>query len=267
MHGIAPTNRSRNIKEQPHVPDTSDPIKLLEGVLIVSCQASAGEPLCAPEHIIAMALSAITGGARALRLEGIENIAAARQESRLPSDCPIVGLVKDVAVSSEDRLRLPYITNRFSDAVEIASAGADIIALDATARPRPDGLTIKEVIAKIHAELKKPVWADVSTFAEGIQAIEAGADIMSTTMFGYTEETRVPREHGPGFDLLKELVDHSSIPVVLEGRIWSPEEVSRGFELGAYAVVVGSAITRPQLITERFVRAIPARRARKSTAV
>jgi N-acylglucosamine-6-phosphate 2-epimerase len=121
------------------------------------------------------------------------------------------------------------------------------------------------MIDKIHKELDKPVWADVATFAEGIAALEAGADIVSTTLFGYTEETMIPREQGPGFELLKELVNHSSVPVILEGRVWLPEEVKQAFELGAYAVVVGSAITRPHLITERFVKSIPARRPKKST--
>jgi N-acylglucosamine-6-phosphate 2-epimerase len=247
-----------------HNNHTDDPIKQLDGVLIVSCQASTGEPLCAPQHIVALALSAIVGGAKALRLEGVENIAAVRQDSRVPHACPLVGLVKDVTVPPEERLRVPYITNRFSDAEALSSAGSDIIALDATGRKRADGLSLTEVITKIHKDLKKPVWADVATFAEGIHAIEAGADIVSTTLFGYTEETTVPREHGPGFDLLKELIDHSSIPVIMEGRVWTPDEVTRAFDMGAYAVVVGSAITRPQLITERFVKAIPTRRVRKS---
>jgi N-acylglucosamine-6-phosphate 2-epimerase len=240
-------------------------IKDLEGGLIVSCQASSGEPLAAPSHILALALSAINGGAKGLRLEGVENIQAVKRSSRLQLGVPIVGLVKSNKVASEDRLKTPYITNCYEDAVAIANAGADIIALDATVRPRPDGSTAAETIDKIHKELDKPVWADVATFAEGIAALEAGADIVSTTLFGYTEETAIPREQGPGFDLLKELVSHSSVPVILEGRVWYPEEVKQAFELGAYAVVVGSAITRPQLITERFVKSIPARRPKKST--
>jgi putative N-acetylmannosamine-6-phosphate epimerase len=239
-------------------------IKDLENGLIVSCQASVGEALCTPSHIKALALSAIAGGAKGLRLEGVDNIQHVKKSSRLPIGIPIIGLVKDSEVSHEDRLKKTYITNTFAAAKSIAEAGADIIAIDATGRPRPDGLSVAQMIEKIHKELDKPVWADVATFAEGIAALEAGADIVSTTMFGYTEETSIPREEGPGLDLLKELCDHSSVPVILEGRVWNPEEVKQAFELGAYAVVVGSAITRPHLITERFVRAIPARRLRKS---
>lgn len=236
-------------------------VSKLEGGLIVSCQASEGEPLCKPEHIVAMSMSAVDGGACALRLEGVDNVTAARSETNLP----IVGLTKLSTVKPEDRLGSVYITSSFREARELAEAGADIIALDATGRPRADGLTVGETIAKIHDELDLPVWADVSTFAEGIAACEAGADIVSTTLFGYTEETVVGREHGPGFELLVELLAHAPIPVVLEGRIWVPEEVAKGFELGAYAVVVGSAITRPKLITERFVRAIPTRRPRRQS--
>jgi len=240
-------------------------VKRLEGVLIVSCQASSGEPLCAPEHIVAMSLSAIAGGAKALRLEGVENVAALRHDHRLPDECPLIGLVKDDGVAVEDRLSVPYITNRYEHAEGLASAGCDIIALDSTGRPRADGLALDLVFKRIHTELHKSVWADVSTFAEGINAIECGADIVSTTLYGYTKETAVTGDHGPGFELLKELINHSPIPVVLEGRVWHPEEVARAFDMGAYAVVVGSAITRPQLITQRFARAIPSKRARRTT--
>jgi N-acylglucosamine-6-phosphate 2-epimerase len=232
-------------------------IKQLDGALIVSSQASVGEPLFDPVHLIAMALSAIAGGARGVRLEGVESIAAARQDSRFPSGCPIIGLIKDDDVPPDKRLSVPYITNKLDDARKIASAGADIVALDATGRLRADGLSVAETIRLIHTQLDKPVWADVATLEEGMAAVSAGADVISTTMFGYTQETFRPPDHGPDFELLQELVKRSAVPVVLEGRVWRPDEVTRAFELGAYAVVVGSAITRPQLITQRFVTAIP----------
>ncbi len=107
------------------------------------------------------------------------------------------------------------------------------------------------------------MWADCATFGEGLAAHEAGADIISTTLYGYTAETALPKEAGPGLDLLKEFVTHIKAPIILEGRIWHPDELTRAFELGAHAVVVGSAITRPQLITERFVKAIPSRRVKR----
>ncbi|MBA3856466.1 MAG: N-acylglucosamine-6-phosphate 2-epimerase [Cyanobacteria bacterium PR.3.49] len=231
-------------------------VKQVAGELIVSCQASTGEPLCSPEHILALALSAINGGAGALRLEGVDNIKLVRTKTKLP----IIGLTKDDTIPPSERLKKVYITGSFADAESLAVAGADIIALDATARPRPDGLTLKEQIKKIHDHLNLPVWADVATFSEGVAAREAGADVISSTMYGYTEETVLPPEHGPSFELLKDLCQHMDCPVILEGRVWHPDEVTRAFDVGVHAVVVGSAITRPQLITERFVKAIPARK-------
>lgn len=231
-------------------------VKQVAGELIVSCQASTGEPLCSPEHILALSLSAINGGAGALRLEGVENIKLVRANTKLP----IIGLTKDDNIPPSERLKKVYITGSFADAQSLAEAGADIIALDATGRPRPDGLSLKEQIQKIHEQLNLPVWADIATFSEGVAAREAGADVISSTMYGYTEETVLPPEHGPSFELLKDLCQHMDCPVILEGRVWYPEDVTRAFELGVHAVVVGSAITRPQLITQRFVKAIPARK-------
>lgn len=236
----------------------SQTVLKLEGGLVVSCQASRGEPLCAPEHIAALSLSAIAGGARALRLEGVENIEALRSKT----DLPLVGITKLEGLAYEERLKQVYITPGFSDAESLVRAGADIVAVDATERPRPDGVLLKDLIARIHDELGVPVWADISSFKEGIAAFEAGADIVSTTLFGYTQETHLPAEHGPGLELLSDLISHLRVPVILEGRVWHAHEVTKAFELGAHAVVVGSAITRPKLITERFVKAIPIRRPR-----
>jgi len=228
-------------------------LKRLEGALIVSCQASAGEPLARPEHILALSLSALAGGARGLRLEGVENIQMVRRHT----DVPIVGLLKSPQVSEQDRLTEVYITRTYEDAVAVSEAGADIIALDATGRQRPHGLTLPNLTARIHVELMKPVWGDVATADQAASAVDCGLDVVSTTMYGYTQETKLPAEAGPDFALLKTICETVPVPVILEGRVWHPEEVTRAFELGAYAVVVGSAITRPQLITRRFVRAIP----------
>lgn len=238
-------------------------IQAIEGTLVVSCQASAGEPLCHPDHLLAMSLSAINGGAGALRLEGVENIRHIRAAADRLFDgrLPIVGLTKS-EIPSQEKLTSVYITAGFEDARNLAESGADIIALDATGRKRADGLSLAQTISRIHDQLNLPVWADCATFSEGIEAFEAGADIVSTTLYGYTQETALPKDHGPGLDLLKEFVDHIDVPVILEGRVWYPEELTRAFEIGAHAVVVGSAITRPQLIAERFVKAIPTRRAR-----
>jgi N-acylglucosamine-6-phosphate 2-epimerase len=244
----------------------SDSIQRLAGGLIASCQASSGEPLCQPSHILALALSAIAGGAIGLRLEGADNIFAVKESPLLPENVPVVGLIKSPLIPAEERLSRAYITSTFAEAESIAAAGADIVALDATGRERPDGHSLPEMIRRIHDQLSKPVWADVATFREGIEAAEAGADIISTTLFGYTEETNAPVEQGPALELLAELAASLTIPIILEGRVWHPHEVTEAFERGAFAVVVGSAITRPTLITERFVRAIPNRRAKKPPA-
>ncbi len=231
-------------------------LECLKGTLIVSCQASPDEPLGKPEHILALSLSAIAGGAKALRLEGTENIRLVRSHTTVP----IVGLLKSPAVEDKDRLKEVYITSTYEDAQAISEAGADIIALDATGRQRPGGLTLPDLTARIHTELKKPVWADIATRDQAVGAVDCGADAVSTTMYGYTEETRLPAEAGPDFALLEAICRTVPVPVILEGRVWHPEEVTRAFDVGAYAVVVGSAITRPQLITRRFVRAIPGRK-------
>ncbi len=228
-------------------------IPQLKDSLIVSCQADAGEPLADPGHINALSLSAVRGGAKALRLEGIENIKKVRAATALP----IIGLIKAKTISESERLYKVYITASFAEAKALALAGSDIIALDATERPRADGLTLEETIFRIHSELNKPVWADISTVEEGLKAASFGADLISTTLFGYTKETKLTSDQGPALELVEQLVQETKVPIVLEGRVWYPEEVKEAFERGAFAVVVGSAITRPQLITERFVRAIP----------
>jgi N-acylglucosamine-6-phosphate 2-epimerase len=227
-------------------------ISKLAQALIVSSQASDDEPLNKPEHLCALALSGLAGGARGLRLEGAANIAYIRQRTAVP----LIGLTKSATVLEKERLSSVYITATFAEAKAVSDAGADIIAIDATPRRRPDGLNLVQLIEAIHKQLNKPVWADISTLPEGLAAAEAGADVISTTLYGYTAETQKESEDPPDFTLLESLVKTLPLPVVLEGRVWHPHEAAKAFELGAYAVVVGSAITRPQLITKRFVQAI-----------
>ncbi len=233
--------------------ETKSKLEQLRHALIVSCQAAEGEPLCAPEHIVALSLSALNGGAAGLRLEGEENIRAVRAKTSVP----LVGLIKSASVTDKERLHKVYITASLNEALAVAQAGADFVALDATARPRPGGHSLQEIIKAVHEQTGKLIWADVSTFQEGIQSAEAGADVISTTLSGYTSDTACSPDSGPDFVLMEQLCEHLKLPVVLEGKVWHPDEVARAFALGAYAVVVGSAITRPQLITRRFVRAIP----------
>lgn len=215
----------------------------IRGGLVVSCQAGEDEPLhgC----MAGMAKAALQAGAVAIRAESPRDVRAIREAV----DLPILGLYK---IRKEG---VPvYITPTFESACMVVHAGADAVALDATTEVRPDGLTLSETIARIHQELNRPVLADVSTLDEGLRAVEAGADAVAPTLSGYTPQS--PRQEGPDWELLQALVREVSVPVLMEGRIWQPEEARKALELGAWAVVVGSAITRPQLIAARFVQEI-----------
>lgn len=220
-------------------------INKIEHKVIVSCQASHGEPFFQPEAMAAMIKSVINGGAGGLRLAGKNDIALAKQLTNLP----IIGITKPDPLPNNWK-EVVYITPDMKSAKSINCA--DIIAIDGTARKRPDE-NLAELIDKIHLELNKPVMADVSTVEEGVCSALVGADIISTTLSGYTSCTPEKDNGKPDFDLLKELIKVVKVPVILEGRIWSPEEVRIAFNLGAFAVVIGSAVTRPHLITKRFV--------------
>jgi N-acylglucosamine-6-phosphate 2-epimerase len=217
-------------------------VSQVRGRLIVSCQALAGEPLHGAEIMTKMAVAAVLGGAAAIRANSPVDIAAIRKEVALP----IIGLYK------EDVEGYPvYITPTLRHALEIAKAGADIIAIDATARSRPEPGTLADFIARIHEQTGLPVLADISNVAEGIAAVEAGADLVSTTMSGYTAESPAQRE--PDLELVAMLSRAISSPVLAEGRYRTPQQAADALANGAMAVVVGGAITRPQEITRYFV--------------
>lgn len=212
--------------------------------LVVSCQAYEGEPLYGPQHMVEMARAAELGGAIGIRANGAADIAAMKQIIQVP----IIGLNKRNLAGSD-----VYITPTLEDALSVHQAGADIVAIDGTGRPRPDGRTLKETIA----ELKRNdiyIMADVSTYEEGIYAAELGADYVSTTLSGYTPYS--PQHDTPDIELVRRLVDSLQIPVVAEGRITTEEEVNQALDFGAQFVVIGSAITRPQHIVEKYIQAI-----------
>jgi N-acylglucosamine-6-phosphate 2-epimerase len=213
--------------------------------IVVSCQAREDNPLHGPVFMAAMARAAEQGGANCIRANGAADIAAIRAATALP----IIGILK-----RETPGYPVYITPGFADADGIAGAGADIIAVDATPRRR-DGEPFGDIVRMIHDRLGKPVMADVSTLAEGVTAAAAGADLVATTLAGYTAETAAGRADGPDFQLLEELIGAIDVPVVAEGRFWTPEQVREAFRLGAHAVVIGTAITNPMAITRRFVDA------------
>ena len=189
-----------------------------------------------------MALAAQLGGAVGIRANGVKDV----HEIKLTTSLPIIGINKIKFDNSE-----VYITPTFESAKAIAKAGADMIAIDGTARPRPNGEKLSWLIARIHDELQLPVMADCSTSEEGLAAAQAGADVVASTLSGYTPYS--PKMEGPDLDLIKALVEQTALPVIAEGRYHYPEQAGRALQMGAHAVVVGGAITRPQEITKRFV--------------
>ncbi|NGP45367.1 N-acetylmannosamine-6-phosphate 2-epimerase [Bacillaceae bacterium SIJ1] len=217
--------------------------KQLQGQLIVSCQALEDEPLHGAHFMAQMALAAYQGGAKAIRANGVEDVKAIKQTVNIP----VIGLIKREYPNSD-----VYITPTHIEVNQLIMANANVIALDATKRSRPNKEALPDLIDQIHKEGKQAM-ADISTLEEGLAAAEAGADAVSTTMSGYTPYS--PQQKGPDLKLVSELSQVLTIPVIAEGRITRPEEMIEAFKRGAFAVVVGSAITRPQLITERYTTA------------
>lgn len=212
--------------------------------LIVSCQALPGEALFGSDIMAKMATAAAQGGARAIRANSPADVRAIKASV----DLPVIGLYKEV---------LPdypvIITPTLQHAIAIAEAGADIIAIDATERPHPEG-PLAEFIEKIHAQTDCLVMADISNATEAVAAQAAGADMVSTTLSGYTPYT--PKLEGPDLELVKEVSGVVNIPVIGEGRYYTPGQVKQALAYGAIAVVVGGAITRPKEITARYVKEI-----------
>jgi N-acylglucosamine-6-phosphate 2-epimerase len=192
--------------------------------------------------------SVIQGGAKGLRLAGTEDI----KEAKRYTDIPVIGITKPDPLPKNWK-EIVYITITFDEAKAIAQAGADVVAFDGTFRNRPKE-NLAEIVYRIKAELNCLAMADVSTLEEGLMCGLFGVDLISTTLSGYTSYTLDKNNGEPEFQLLKDLVKLDICPIILEGRIWTPDHVKTAFDLGAHSVVIGSAITRPHLITERFVK-------------
>lgn len=216
----------------------------LRGGLIVSCQALPHEPLFGAEIMARLAVAAEAGGAVGIRANSPADIAAIRAVTSLP----LIGLSK-VDVAGFD----VYITPTVADALAVSDAGADVIALDATDRPHPEG-TAAQAITWAREATGKPILADVSTYDEALAAQDAGAAFVSTTMSGYTPYSL--QQEDPDLDLVRRLAPILTVPLIAEGRIATPEQARAALDAGAWAVIVGGAITRPQQITARFVRAV-----------
>ncbi len=199
-----------------------------------------------PRIMAAFAQAAELAGAVGLRANGGPDVRAIRRVSRLPM----------IGINKRRDPRWPvYITPTVAAAREVVLAGAEIVAIDATHRLRQGGATPEELIAALHDELRCIVMADIDSLEEGVSAAAAGADLVATTMAGYTPAR--PASEGPDLELLAELAKCVQVPVICEGRIQRPEHVGTAFAAGAYAVVVGTAITNPVAIAQSFARATP----------
>ncbi len=218
-------------------------IESLRGRLVVSCQAYPGEALRHPETMAQMALAAEAGGAAAIRCQGLADISAIRGQVQVP----VIGLWKD----GHEGI---YITPTLRHARSCAWAGADIVAVDATRRPRRDGLTYAETVARLHDD-GILVMADCGSMADMEMAAEAGSDILSTTLAGYTGERA--KTDGPDFEFLDQAVaQFPEFPVLCEGRVHTPAQAAEVIARGAWSVVVGTAITHPTTITQWFTAAL-----------
>ena len=223
-------------------------IKGLKGKLIVSCQALPEEPLHSSFIMGRMARAAKMAGAGGIRANTKEDIAEIKKEVELP----IIGIVKRDYEDSK-----VYITPTMKEVDELMEVGVDIIAIDATISKRPGGKSLAEFFKEIKAKYKDQAFmADCSTVEEAIEADRLGFDFIGSTMVGYTEQSKGDRIEAEDFLILRKMIESVKHPVIAEGNINTPEKAKRVMELGAYAVVVGSIITRPQLIAVPFVEAL-----------
>lgn len=212
--------------------------------LIVSCQALEDEPLHSPYVMSKMALAAYEGGAAGIRANSVDDIEAIKKKVSLP----IIGIIKQSYEDSE-----VVITPTIKEVKALYDEGVDIIAFDATDRLRPGNQTLASFIKDIKERFPGQKWmADVSTKQEAINAEAHGVDLVATTLVGYTAASA---DDEP-LEVLKQVLNTSNLPVIAEGNIDTPAKAQKAIELGAYAVVVGSAITRPQIITRKFSKKI-----------
>ena len=226
----------------------------LDKKLVVSCQAPEEDVFRSPDSMVRFAVAAARAGAGGIRANGVEDIRAIRAVISLP----VIGIQKSMA---EDGRVL--ITPSLEAARGVVVAGADIVALDCTERGQRYGAL--ERLRRIRSELKVPVMADIATEEEAAAAVAAGADLVASTMRGYTDETAHIAVFEPEF--IGDLKRRVTVPVIAEGRIWTPEDAVAAVRAGAFAVVVGTAITAPQRIAERFVAAIERDRPRRVIGV
>ena len=221
-------------------------LEKLKNCIIVSCQSEGDDPFNAdPKYMALFARAAEMGGAKGIRTQGIEKLKAIKQAVKLP----VIGLLK-----SEFEDGTVRITGSFSEVRQLIDAGSDIIAIDGTFRQR-EGLTGPDFIKEVKQKYNCVILADIATYEEAMACEKAGADCISTTLNGYTPDTSQFYD-GPNYDVLEQIVKDVKVPVFAEGRYNTPAEAKRAMELGAYAVISGTAITRPRVCTSWFVNAV-----------
>jgi N-acylglucosamine-6-phosphate 2-epimerase len=221
-------------------------LQALRGRLIVSAQAYPGEPMRHPQTMAQVAASAVIGGAAAVRVQGIADI----QFTRSAVEVPVIGLFKDGHEGV-------FITPTIHHALAVANAGAHIVALDGTRRERPDGKSLEETITAVHQRSAALVMADCGSLADALAAAQAGADLIGTTLAGYTGERE--KTEGPDLQLIEQIAAAGlEQPLIAEGRIHTPAQARSALDAGAFAVVVGTAITHPASITGWFDAALRA---------
>ncbi|RUQ21963.1 N-acetylmannosamine-6-phosphate 2-epimerase [Kocuria sp. HSID16901] len=223
---------------------TDRELEALRGKLIVSAQAYPGEAMRDPRTMAQVSQAAVVGGAAAVRVQGIADI----QFARSAVEVPVIGLFKDGHEGV-------FITPTLHHALAVAQAGAHIVALDGTRRPRPDGRSLRETITALHESTGARVMADCGSLDDAIAAVDAGADLVGTTLAGYTGER--PVSNGPDLELIRAIAEAGlGRMLVAEGRIHTPDQAAEAMRAGADAVVVGTAITHPSSITSWFVEAL-----------
>ena len=223
-------------------------VEALKGKLIVSCQALENEPLHSSFIMGRMAAAAQEGGAAGIRANTAEDI----REIQSTVDLPVIGIVKRDYPDCQ-----VYITPTMKEVEELMEVKPDIIALDATGALPPDGRSLDDFFTELKRDYPDQLWmADCSTVEEAMHADALGFDFIGTTMVGYTPQSRGDKIEANDFDILRAIIDKARHRVIAEGNINTPEKARRVIDLGAFAVVVGSIITRPQLITRAFARAL-----------
>ncbi len=223
-------------------------MKSIEKSLVVSCQALGNEPLHSPFIMAKMALAAKMGGAKGIRANSVKDIQAIKQEV----DLPIIGIIKKEYEGTQ-----VFITTTMKEVDALVEEGVDIIAMDATSRLRYQQQTLDDFFKEVKEKYPQQLFmADCSTVEEAIHADQLGFDFIGTTLVGYTPQSYQNKIEENDFQILKDIISSTKHPVIGEGNIDTPSKVKRALELECYSVVVGSMITRPQLITKTFVDAI-----------